>query len=93
MCPSEIKNANIMVENIMEVLENNFLTPFHDEIDGAKLYNILSGQLIHDSIKENLLSLDETILKQLMSEYIEGMSTETYSGNRNTFWKYNAAQD
>ena len=76
----------------MEVLENNFLTPFHDEIDGAKLY-ILSGQLIHDSIKENLLSLDETILKQLMSEYIEGMSTETYSGNRNIFWKYNAAQD
>ena len=51
----------------MEVLENTFLSPFHDEIDAAKLYNIVSGQPVDDSIKENLLSLEETG-KQLMSE-------------------------
>ena len=62
----------------MEVLENTFLSPFHDEIDAAKLYNIVSGQPVDDSIKENLLSL-ESAGKQLMSKYIERMSTETYS--------------
>ena len=62
----------------MEVLENTFLSPFHDEIDAAKLYNIVSGQPVNDSIKENLLSL-ESAGKQLMSKYIERMSTETYS--------------
>ena len=75
---SEIKKSNVMVENIMEVLENTFLSPFHDELDAAKLYNIVSGQPVDDSIKESLLSLEEAG-KQLMSEYIERMSTETHS--------------
>ena len=38
----------------------------------------MSGQPVDDSIKENLLSLEEAD-KQLMSKYIERMSTETYS--------------
>ena len=62
----------------MEVLENTFLSPFHDELDAAKLYNIVSGQPVDDSIKENFLSLEEAGT-QLMSEYIERMNTETYS--------------
>ena len=62
----------------MEVLENTFLSLFHDEIDAAKLYNIVSGQPVDDSIKENLLSLEEAG-KHLMSEYVERMTTETYS--------------
>ena len=76
--PSEIKKSNLMVENIMEVLENTFLSSFHDELDAAKLYNIVSGQPVDDSVKESLLSLEEAG-KQLMSEYIERMSTETHS--------------
>ena len=67
-----------MVGNRMEVLENTFLSPFHDVLDDAKLCNIVSGQPVDDSIKENLLSLEEAD-KQLMSKYIERMSTETYS--------------
>ena len=67
-----------MIENRMEVLENTFLSPFHDELDAAKLYNIVSGQPVDDSIKENFLSLEEAGT-QLMSEYIERMNTETYS--------------
>ena len=67
-----------MVEHRMEVLKNTFLSPFYDELDAAKLYNIVSGQPVDDSIKENLLSLEEAG-KQLMSEYIERMSIETYS--------------
>ena len=67
-----------MVENRIEVLHDTFLSPFHGELDAAKLYNIISGQPVDDSIKENLLSLEEAG-KQLMSEYIERMSTETYS--------------
>ena len=67
-----------MVESIMEVLETTFQSPFHDELDDAKLYNIVSGQPIDDSVKENLLSLEEA-RKQLMPEYIERMSTETCS--------------
>ena len=66
-----------MVENRMEVSENTFLSPFHDELDAAKLY-VVSGQPVDDSIKENLLSLEEAG-KQLMSEYVERMTTETYS--------------
>ena len=66
-----------MVENRMEVLDNTFLSPFHDELDAAKLY-VVSGQPVDDSIKENLLSL-ENAGKQLMSKYIERMSTKTYS--------------
>ena len=76
--PSEIKKSNVIVENIMKVLENTFLSPFHDELDPAKLYNIASGQAIDDSIKESLLSLEKAG-KQLMSEYIKRMSTETHS--------------
>ena len=70
-----------MVENIMEILENTFLTPFHNELDAAKLYNIVSGQPVDDSIKESLLSLEEAG-KQFMSECIERMSTETYSESK-----------
>ena len=76
--PSEIEKSNVMVENIMKVLENTFLSPFHDEPDAAKLYNIVSGQPVDDSIKESLLSLEEAG-KQLMSEYIERMSIEKHS--------------
>ena len=38
----------------MEVLENTFLSPFHDVVDDGKLCNIVSGQPVDDSIKENL---------------------------------------
>ena len=75
---SEIKKSNVMVENIIEVLENTFLSQFHDELDAAMLHNIVSGQTVGDSIKESLLSLGEAG-KQLMSEYIEIMSTEINS--------------
>ena len=50
--PSEIKKSYVMVENIMEELENTFLSPFHDELDAAKLYNVASGQPADDFIKE-----------------------------------------
>ena len=63
-----------MVENRMEVLENSF----YDELGAAKLYTIVSGQSVDDSIKENLFSLEEAG-KQLVPEYIERMSTKTYS--------------
>ena len=70
-----------MVGNIMEVLENTFLSPFRDKLDAAKLYNIVSGQPVDDSVKESLLSLEEAG-KQFMSECIERMSTETYSESK-----------
>ena len=38
----------------MEVLENTFLSLFHDKLDAAKLYNIVFGQPVDDSIKESL---------------------------------------
>ena len=57
LSPSEIKKSNVMVENILHVLVNTFLRPFHDELEPAKLYNIVSGQPTGDSIKEILLSL------------------------------------
>ena len=75
---SELKKSIVMVGNRMEVLENTFLSPFHDVVDDGKLCNIVSSQPVDDSIKENLLSLEEAD-KQLMSKYIERMSTETYS--------------
>ena len=67
-----------MGENIIVVLENTFLSPFHDKLDAAKLYNIVASHPIHDTMKDSLLSLEEAG-KQLMSEFIERMSTETYS--------------
>ena len=63
----------------MEVLGNTFLSSFHDELDAAS-FNIVSAQPVDDSIKENLLSLEE-VGKQFMSKYVERMSTETYSGS------------
>ena len=75
--PSKIQKSNAMVENRIEVLENTFLSPFHDELDAVS-FNIVSGQPNDDSIKENLLSLEEAG-KQFMSEQIERMSTETCS--------------
>ena len=30
----------VMGENIIVVLENTFLSPFHNKLDAAKLYNI-----------------------------------------------------
>ena len=75
---SEIKKSVVMIENIMEVLGNTFLISFCDKLDASKLYNIVSDQPIDDSIKDSLFSLEEAG-KQLMSEYIERMNTETYS--------------
>ena len=75
---SEIKNPNVMIENIMEALEKTFLSSFHDELDASNLYNIVYGQPVNDSIKENFVSIKEAD-KQLMSEYIETMSIETHS--------------
>ena len=63
--PSEINKSIVMEENIMEVLENTFLSPFHDELYAVKVYNIVSGQSHNDSIKDSLLSLEEAG-KQLM---------------------------
>ena len=78
LCPSEIHKPIIMEENIIKVLGNTFLNPFNNELDAAKLYNIVSGQLLHDSMKDSLLSREKAG-KQLMFEYVERMSTETYS--------------
>ena len=78
LCPSEIHKPIIMEENIIKVLENTFLNPFNNELDAGKLYNIVSGQLLHDSMKGSLLSCEKAG-KQLMFEYVERMSTETYS--------------
>ena len=64
--PSEIKKSNAMVQSRIEVLENTFLSPFHDELDAVS-FNIVSGQPVDGSIKENLLSLEEAG-KQFMSE-------------------------
>ena len=58
--------------------EKTFLTAFYDKLDAAKLYNVVSSQPVDDSIKKNLLSFEEAA-KQLISEYIKIMSTETYS--------------
>ena len=78
LCPSEIHKPIVMEENIIKVLENTFLNPFNNELDATKLYNIVSGQLLHDSMKDSLLSREKAG-KQLMFEYVERMSTETYS--------------
>ena len=40
-----------MIEKRMEVLENTFPSQFHDELDAAKLHNIVSEQPVDDSIK------------------------------------------
>ena len=58
----------------MEVLENTFRGPFHDELDVAKLCNIVSGQPVDDSIKGNLFPLEEAS-RQSMSDYIERVGT------------------
>ena len=60
------------------LIEKTFLTAFYDKLDAAKLYNIVSSQPVDNSIKKNLLSFEEAG-KQLISEYIKIMSTETYS--------------
>ena len=44
----------------MEALENFFPSLFYDELDTARL-NIVSGQPVLDSIKENFLSILYTI--------------------------------
>ena len=44
----------------MEVLENTFPGLFHDELDAAKLCNIVSGQPVDDSIKGKPFSTRES---------------------------------
>ena len=77
MRPSEIKKSIVKVENIMEVSENTFRSPFHDVLDATKSYNVVSGQPVDDCIKGSLLSLEKAG-KQSMSEYIERLNTETF---------------
>ena len=50
--PSEIIRSNMILKNIIEVLENTFLSTFHDELDAAKVYTIVSGQTVDDSLKK-----------------------------------------
>ena len=58
----------------MEVLENTFPGLFHDELDAAKLCNIVSGQPVDDSIKGKPFPLEEAS-RQSMSDYKERVGT------------------
>lgn len=76
--PSEIKKWNVMVGNRMEALENFFPSLFYDELDTARL-NIVSGQPVLDSIKENFLSILYTI----------DIWIHRKNEHRHMFWMYN----
>ena len=45
--PSEILKSEKMVKNIMNALKTQFLNPFQRDIDKSKLFNLVSGCLVH----------------------------------------------
>ena len=56
--PSEILKSDKIVCNISSCIKNQFVSPFDDDYNDDKLYNIVSGSYVSDDIATSLLGID-----------------------------------
>ena len=56
---SEVIKSDKMVENIKDTLKNQFINPFHGDLEDDQLYNLVSGYPVDDGVKACLLSVEE----------------------------------
>ena len=63
--PSEILKSNKIVVSIIDCMKTQFTGPFHEEFEENKLYNLVSGQSVKDTIAESVLKIDEAGKKML----------------------------
>ena len=80
---SEISKSEIRISNLKNVLTDTFMSPFSDELDNGKLYNITSGCPASDEIARCLLTIEERGL-DLHSEFAKWLHEDDQSGN--SFW-------
>ena len=72
--PSEILKSNKMVDNIVCALETQFINPFHPDLEHDRLYNLVSGCPVPDSVSESLLQCEATGKKH--TEQFEARMTD-----------------
>ena len=54
-----MQKSDKMVQNIVYTLKNQFMNPFREDLDSDKLYNLVSGRPVSDTISSCLTSLEE----------------------------------
>ena len=57
--PHEIKKSEEKVSKILQVMTEDFLSPFSPDLDKTKLYNLASGKPLPDDVATHLLSVEE----------------------------------
>ena len=55
--PTEIVRSNELTSAVINVLENDYLNPFDEELDTNKLYNLSSGIPVDDLIADGILKI------------------------------------
>ena len=73
--PSEILKSAKMVKNILDVLQIQFLNPFHQDIEKSNLYNLVSGRPVDDAICDSLLGLEKDGIG-LMESFEERLTSD-----------------
>ena len=66
--PSEILKSNKIVLQIITCLKTEFSSPFDEEYDNDKLYNIVSGRAVPENISDSLMNID-TIGRNYFKEF------------------------
>ena len=66
--PSEILKSNKIVLQIITCLKTQFSSPFGEEYDNDKLYNIVSGRAVPENISDSLMNID-TIGRNYFKEF------------------------
>ena len=74
--PSEILKSNKMVENVIKALKTCFINPFDPSLDSTKLYNLVSGCPVKESVISSLLNI-EAKGTELMCEFEKRITADT----------------
>ena len=72
---SEIRRSNEMVGKVMDVIVTQFINPFDESLDSDKLYSLVSGGAVNESISDSLLSAQKNG-QELMKDFINRITVK-----------------
>ena len=72
---SEIRRSNEMVGKVMDVIITQFINPFDESLDNDKLYSLVSGGAVNESISDSLLSAQKNG-QELMKDFINRLTVK-----------------
>ena len=73
--PSQILKSNKIVCSIINCLETQFISPFSEDFDQQRLYNLVSGEPVSKSIAESMTMIEE-MGQSLVTNFHERMVSD-----------------